>query len=45
VADTPEEIPAIVAANLERPEEYERLFAWIAGQEIDRIIPSPGLLS
>ena len=44
VADTPEEIPGIIASNLARPEEYQRLFAWIAGQEIDRIIPSPILL-
>jgi len=44
VAETPEEIPGIIAANLARPQEYERLFAWIAGQEIDRIIPAPSLL-
>lgn len=44
VADTPEEIPAIVAANLTRPREYERVFAWIAGHDIGRIMPSPSVL-
>jgi len=41
VADTPEEIPSITAYNLSRPAEYERVFAWIAGHEIGRIIPEP----
>lgn len=44
VAESPEEIPAIVAANLARPEEYERLFAWIASHEISRIMPDPNVL-
>jgi hypothetical protein len=44
VAETPEEIPAVLAANLARPEEYERLFAWIAGHDIGRVIPDPRLL-
>lgn len=43
VAETPEEIPAIVNANLSRPEEYERLFTWIASHDISRIIPGPSL--
>lgn len=41
VAATPEEIPAIIASNLARPEEYERVFDWIAGHDIGRIVPSP----
>jgi hypothetical protein len=44
VAETPEEIPAIVNANLARPAEYVRLFTWIARHEIGRIIPDPSLL-
>lgn len=41
VADTPEEIASITAYNLSRPAEYERVFAWIAGHEIGRLIPEP----
>ena len=44
VADTPEEIPTIRAANLERTGEYERLFSWIGSHDIGRIIPNPGIL-
>jgi len=45
VADSPEDIPGLVATSLERREEYERLFNWIADQQIDRIIPSTSVLA
>jgi hypothetical protein len=45
VADTPEEIPTVMAANLARPEEYERLFSWVARHDIGRLIPDPSILN
>ena len=44
VADSPEEIPTVLAVNLARPKEYERLFTWVAGHDIGRVIPDPSLL-
>lgn len=44
VADTPEELPALVDENLARRKEYERVFAWIERHDVASCMPAPTIL-